>query len=118
MAPAAAPDVRATCLDKLSGLDGDILEYIISMLEGDADNLLLEADIDLDLPVILLQGQQDVDVPEETAFEIARRLRSDDVTIELVKAADHRFSGPEELKRLARAVDTMTEKYRDDRFQG
>lgn len=95
-------------------------DYIFTraLFEDGADNLLLEADIDLDLPVILLQGQQDVDVPEETAFEIARRLRSGDVTIELVKAADHRFSGPEELKRLARAVDTMTEKYRDDRFQG
>ena len=95
-------------------------DYVFTraLFEDGANNLLLEADIDLDLPVILLQGQRDVDVPEETAFEIARRLRSDDVTIELVKAADHRFSGPEELKRLARAVDTMTEKHRDDRFQG
>ncbi len=70
-------------------------DYVFTraLFEDGANNLLLEADIDLDLPVILLQGQQDVDVPEETA-EIARRLRSDDVTIELVKAADHRFSGP------------------------
>jgi hypothetical protein len=31
------------------------------------------------------------------------------VVIELVKAADHRFSGPGELTRLAAAVDTMSE---------
>ncbi len=92
-------------------------DYIFTreLFEDGARNLLLDDEIALSLPVILLQGQRDLDVPEETAFEIARQLRSDDVTIELVKAADHRFSGPEELKRLALAVHTMTEKCRDDR---
>ena len=54
-------------------------------------------------------GQQDADVPVEISLEIAQQVHSQDVVIELVKAADHRFSGPGELTRLAAAVDTMTE---------
>ena len=30
-------DVRSTCVAKLAGLDEDILEYVIGMLEGDED---------------------------------------------------------------------------------
>ena len=80
------------------------------LFEDGAKNLLLEGPIDLDLPITLLHGQQDADVPVEISFEIARLAQSDDVVIELVKSADHRFSGPEELARLAAAVNTMTQK--------
>lgn len=77
--------------------------------DGDA-NLLLDGGgaIDIDVPLILLHGQEDADVPVEISMEIARQVTSDDVVIELVKSADHRFSGPDELARLARAVETMT----------
>ena len=93
--PKLTPEQQATVMEQgfvqvPSNYEDDYV-FTRALFEDGADNLLLEADIDLDLPVILLQGQRDVDVPEETAFEIARRLRSDDVTIELVKAADHRF---------------------------
>ena len=60
----------------------------------------------------LLHGQQDADVPVESSLEIAAQVRSEDVVLELVKSADHRFSGPDELARLAAAVDTMTAKLR------
>lgn len=86
-------------------------DYIFTraLFEDGAQNLLLDGPIDLDIPITLLHGQQDADVPVEISLEIAQQVHSQDVVIELVKAADHRFSGPGELTRLAAAVDTMTE---------
>jgi len=86
-------------------------DYIFTraLFEDGAQNLLLDGPIDLDIPITLLHGQQDADVPVEISLEIAQQVHSKDVVIELVKAADHRFSGPGELTRLAAAVDTMTE---------
>ena len=87
-------------------------DYIFTraLFEDGADNLLLDGPIDLDIPITLLHGQQDADVPVEIALDIARQVKSDDVVIELVKAADHRFSGESDLIRLAAAVDTLSAK--------
>ena len=87
-------------------------DYIFTraLFDDGARNLLLDGPIDLDVPLTLLHGQQDADVPVEISLEIARQVASSDVVLELVKSADHRFSGPDELNRLAAAVDTMTEK--------
>jgi pimeloyl-ACP methyl ester carboxylesterase len=87
-------------------------DYVFTraLFDDGARNLLLDGPIDLDVPLTLLHGQQDADVPVEISLEIARQVASSDVVLELVKSADHRFSGPDELNRLASAVDTMTEK--------
>ncbi|MAV48306.1 MAG: alpha/beta hydrolase [Alphaproteobacteria bacterium TMED89] len=89
-------------------------DYVFTraLFEDGDRHLLLDGSIDLDIPVTLLHGQQDADVPVESSLEIAAQVRSEDVVLELVKSADHRFSGPDELARLAAAVDTMTAKLR------
>ena len=48
-------------------------------------------------PVHLLHGQRDPDVPWQTALRLAERLESDDVTVELIKAGDHRLSPGRDL---------------------
>ena len=60
---------------------------------------LLGAEIALDCPVRLLQGQCDDDVPWQTALRLASALRSADVQVTLVKDGDHRLSreGDKEL---------------------
>jgi pimeloyl-ACP methyl ester carboxylesterase len=77
------------------------------LLEDGRRHLLLDAPIPLRCPVHLLHGQRDPDVPWTTALELAGRLESDAVTVELVKDGDHRLSRPEDLKRLAAAVDRL-----------
>ena len=112
--PKLTPEQQATVMSQgyvqvPSNYEDDYIFTKALFVDGDA-NLLLEGKIDIDVPMTLLHGQEDADVPVEISFEIARLAKSSDVVIELVKSADHRFSGPEELERLARAVAVMTEK--------
>lgn len=80
--------------------------YIIRdelLREGDLHCLLGQEVIAIDLPVRILHGQRDPDVPWERSLVLADKLRSEDVEIHLVKDGDHRLSRPADLERL-RAV--------------
>jgi hypothetical protein len=46
-------------------------------------------------------------VPWKRSLELAEKLRSDDVEIQLVKAGDHRLSRPRDLDRLRLTIDTL-----------
>jgi len=70
-------------------------------------NLLLGTDIPLNLPVRLIQGLKDNDVPWATALKIQERLTSTDVEVTLVKDGDHRLSEPGDLERLTTILDTL-----------
>ena len=82
--------------------------YVIThrLIEEGRQHLLLRGPIAIDCPVHLLHGQRDPDVPFETSLRLAARLQSDDVTIELIKAGDHRLSTPSDLERI-RAATTV-----------
>ena len=62
----------------------------------------------IDCPVHLLHGQRDPDVPWQTALRLAERLQSEDVTIELVKAGDHRLSSEADLARITAALARLS----------
>jgi pimeloyl-ACP methyl ester carboxylesterase/ribosomal protein S18 acetylase RimI-like enzyme len=74
------------------------------IIEDGRRHLLLRAPIAITCPVHLLHGQRDADVPWQTAFRLAERLESDDVTIELIKAGDHRLSTEADLARITAAL--------------
>jgi len=67
-------------------------------------NRLLHKEIPFDGSVRLLHGQKDEDVPWEYALEIAKKMRSDDVQLHLVKDGDHRLSRDQDIKLL---IDTI-----------
>ena len=67
------------------------------LIEEGRDHLLLRGPIAIDCPVVLIQGQQDRDVPWQTALALADRLRSPNVSVTLLKSAGHRLSEPEQL---------------------
>ncbi|MDP6572137.1 MAG: alpha/beta hydrolase [Rhodospirillales bacterium] len=77
------------------------------LLEDGSNHLVLRDDIALDVPVRLIHGMKDPDVPWETAMRIADRLRSRDVEITLVKDGDHRLSEPADLERLCATLDAL-----------
>ncbi len=80
------------------------------LLEEGRNHLLLDqAEIPLDLPVRLIHGQQDEDVPWEHSLTLAQKLRSDDVEIQFIKDGDHRLSRPEDLVRLQRTIAALLE---------
>lgn len=74
-------------------------DYPITLrfIEEARAHLLLEDIIGLDVPVGLLHGQADVDVPWETSLQLAERLMTDEVSVTLIKDGDHRLNRPEDL---------------------
>lgn len=81
--------------------------YTRRLIEEAADQLVMRTPIDFDGPVHLIHGQQDPDVPWQTALAIAERISSQKVTIELIKDGDHRLSRPQDLARLGEALDRV-----------
>ncbi len=75
-----------------------------ALIEDGRRHLLLDAPIPLDVPVRLLHGQKDPDVPWETSLRLAARITGPDVRISLVKDGDHRLSRPTDLALLAEVL--------------
>ena len=82
-------------------------EQIITraLIEEGRTHCLLNAAIPITCPVRLLQGQQDPDVPWQTALHLAEKLESTDVQITLIKDANHRLSRPQDLALLQNIVN-------------
>ncbi len=74
------------------------------LIEDGRTRLLLDHPIPLACPVRLLQGQQDADVPWQTAVRLAERLVAADVQVTLIKDGDHRLSRPQDLALLRGAL--------------
>ncbi|WP_341713022.1 alpha/beta hydrolase [Erythrobacter sp.] len=65
--------------------------------------------IPIDVPVRLIHGQRDADVPWEISMRLARALRSDAVQVTLVKDGDHRLSREQDIALLLRTVAELSE---------
>ena len=72
-------------------------------------NLQLDDEIAVDVPVRLLHGLDDAEVPPSIAFRLGRALRSADVQTILVKGGDHRLSRPQDLALLTGTVANLVE---------
>ena len=88
---------------------GEPLPITARLLDEGRDHLLLDAPIAIGCPVHLLHGQADPDVPFGLALELADRLESREVTLELVKDGDHRLSREADLRRLTVALERVLE---------
>lgn len=67
-------------------------------------NRLLHKEIAFDGAVRLFHGQGDDDVPWAYALEIAKKIRSADVQVHLVKDGDHRLSRDQDIQLLIDVV--------------
>ena len=76
----------------------------LRLIEDGRERLQLRDRIPLDCPVRLIHGWRDEDVPWRTSLRLAARLRSGDVTVEIVGDGDHRLSRDADLERLARTL--------------
>jgi pimeloyl-ACP methyl ester carboxylesterase len=75
-----------------------------NLLEDGARWSILPGPVPIDIPVRVLQGGADPDVPWTHALELANALTSQDVVFTLIKDGDHRLSRPQDLERLVAAV--------------
>jgi len=83
--------------------------YVITrrLIEDGRQNLLLDRDLILPMPVRLLQGTADTDVPPKVALDLLDHCQCPDLRLTLVKDADHRFSTPECLKLITSTVEGL-----------
>lgn len=80
--------------------------YVITrrLIEDGRDHLVLRSPLNLPVPVRMLQGTADADVPMDWALRLLDHAVGDDMRLTLVKGADHRFSTPECLALIAGAI--------------
>jgi pimeloyl-ACP methyl ester carboxylesterase len=71
---------------------------------------LLHSPIDLIIPVRLVHGEQDQDVPMGVPIKLMADLRSSDVQLRLVKGAGHRLSEPHEIHAILTELHGLLER--------
>lgn len=71
-------------------------------------NRLMHGTISLKLPVRIVQGMRDPDVPWERAARLAQLIEGDDVQCWLVKDGDHRLSRDQDVAMIVRAVEEVS----------
>lgn len=79
------------------------------LLDEGRDNLVLRGPIALDVPVRLIHGMRDADVPWRTGLKIVEHITGDDIEITYVKAGQHRLSEDRDLRRLERTLEALLE---------
>lgn len=79
----------------------------MALVEDGRRHLLLRAPIPIRVPVRLLHGMCDPDVPYRHALTLADRLEGTDVQIRLMKDGDHRLSTERDLAILTETVDAL-----------
>jgi pimeloyl-ACP methyl ester carboxylesterase len=77
------------------------------LIEEGRKHLISAGPLDLDLPVRILQGMRDPDVPWRHALELVERLRANDVELTLIKDGDHRLSREQDLRRLESTIAAL-----------
>jgi len=83
------------------------------LIEDGRRNMVLGSPLVLPMPVRLLQGTADRDVPPSVALQLVHHIDSPDLCLTLVKDADHRFSTEACLARMIRAVEEVSVRVQD-----
>ena len=81
--------------------------YSKTLIDDAEDATLLGSRIPLEMPVRLLHGEADTDVPWLVSQRLMGALGSADVHLTLVKGDDHRLSTPADLALLQRTISDL-----------
>jgi len=88
---------------------GDPYPITAALLDDGARWSILGSEpVAIEVPVRILQGGADPDVPWRHALELAQAMKSDDVVFTLIKDGDHRLSRPQDIARLIAAVEELS----------
>lgn len=86
---------------------GDAYPITRALIEDGRRHLILGGPIALQMPVRLLHGQEDPDVPWHHSLRIAEQVTGRNVEVTLVKDGDHRLSTAENLALLGRTLGAL-----------
>jgi pimeloyl-ACP methyl ester carboxylesterase len=111
MAPGIPPEGRADLARDgvwhRPSLYGEPYPITRALLEDGARWSILPGPVPIEVPVRILQGGADPDVPWAHALELANALNAADVVFSLIKDGDHRLSRPQDIARLIAAVEEL-----------
>ncbi len=105
----ATPEQQATLMEQGQiDVPSDYSDdpYVITrrLIKDGRNHLVLRTPLHLPMPVRLLQGTADRDVPPAVAMRLIDHASGPDIRLTLVKGADHRFSTPECLALISEAI--------------
>jgi pimeloyl-ACP methyl ester carboxylesterase len=78
-----------------------------ALLEDGARWSILPGPVPVEVPVRVLQGREDPDVPWRHALELANAIKGEDVVFTLIKDGDHRLSRLQDIARLLATVEEV-----------
>lgn len=87
--------------------DGSPYPISANLIQQSRQHCVLDKPLNLSLPVRLLHGTSDKDVPHTMSVSLMETIQGEDVTLTLIKNADHRLSGERELKILTGTIDQL-----------
>ena len=79
-----------------------------ALFEDGQNNLVLDQKHRISVPVTLMQGMQDTDVPWQTTAQIQKAFEGCEIDVILIDDGDHRLSRPEDLDILEREVISLS----------
>lgn len=92
-----------------SGYDSAYYPISPQLIEKSRKHCVLSSVVDIDIPVRLMHGMSDSDVPYQCSIDLLQTLRSNDAQLLLIKNGDHRLSSPEHLELLEKTVLDLIE---------
>ncbi|MGQ0565076.1 MAG: alpha/beta fold hydrolase [Gemmobacter sp.] len=95
-------------IERASAYSPEPYVFARRLVEDGRAHLVLRSPLPLPCPVRLLQGTADADVAPAVALRLMDHATGPDIRLTLVKGADHRFSTPECLALIGRAVDEVS----------
>lgn len=121
---AAAPDFTWRMQQEMSEADRDALaregritrpsaygeDYVFTrrLFDQGSDNRIFDAPLLLTMPVRMLQGSADEDVPPSEAAALREHAEGPDIGLTVAEGADHRFSAPNQLALIRTAIDEVS----------
>jgi pimeloyl-ACP methyl ester carboxylesterase len=89
---------------------GDPYPITLDLIEDGSRHLLLEEGLSLRIPIRILQGSADVEVPPTHALRVFSALQGPDIMMTLIKGGDHRLSTPGQLSAICSATLQLAER--------
>lgn len=87
---------------------GEDLIITQKLLEEGEKQCILDKELNLEIPVVLIQGKLDTDVPWLTAEKIKSILPKANIEIIYIEDGDHRLSRQEDLNLINESVERLT----------
>jgi pimeloyl-ACP methyl ester carboxylesterase len=107
-------EVRDEILDagiwRMPSAYGDPYDVTLKLIEDGQSHLLLDEGLDVPVPLRILQGSEDTDVPPAHAVKTFEALRGSDVTLSFLKGGDHRLSTAVQLRIIQETALNLAER--------